>query len=271
MKPIVKWAGGKTAILPNITEKILRFDLHGHCYYEPFVGGGSVFMSLQPERAVLNDLNEELITMYKQIKENPLLLSKELQKHSEKHNKEYYYRIRNLDRDGGIDKLNELQKTARFIYLNKTCYNGLYRVNAKNQFNTPIGRMEGRAVFNCDDILELSDYLNHNDIKFLCEDFETAVKSAKKGDVIYFDPPYDYEGEGFDRYTAGKFGKHETLRLSQLCNKLKNRGCHVVISNNDTSYVRKVFDGWNFTELEAPRYVNCKKERKKAKEVIIHE
>lgn len=277
MRPFLKWAGGKRLLLPHIYEFIDREIIDKKCFYEPFVGGGSVFLNLNPNKCVINDLNEELINVYRVIKDNPFELIELLKEHKELHNKEYYYMVRAYDRDEEKYKqMSNIEKAARTIYLNKTCYNGLYRVNRNGYFNTPVGRYVNPLICDEENILEVSSYLNKNKIKITSVDFEKAVKNARNGDFVYFDPPYDYETSGFVGYVKEGFNRDDLRRLKITCDSLIKRGCKVLISNNDTTFVRELFEEENYEiiyrtkTIKANRNINSKKTRNKVDEVLIY-
>ena len=180
-------------------------------FYEPFIGGGSLFFHLQHENSVINDFNAEIINCYKVIKISPHKLIQQLKIHQENHCKDYFYQIRSMDRTGEIDNLTNVETAARTIYLNiVTCQNGLYRVNRVGQFNTPIGRYVNPLICDEEKILEISKFLKENKITIRCCDFAEAVKDAKKGDWVYFDPPYDYEDNGFVGYVKEGFSHADT-------------------------------------------------------------
>ena len=278
MKPFLKWAGGKRQLLPYIKEFINKENIGDGTYYEPFLGGGSIFFDLSYKTCVINDFNEEIINTYKVIKKSPKKLIDELKVHTKNHCKEYYYQVRALDRD--LEKFNamsNIEKAARTIYLNRTCYNGLYRVNRNGFFNTPMGRYVNPLICDEENIMEISKFLNDNDIKISSLDFEKAVATAKTGDWIYFDPPYDYEDGGFVNYVKEGFGHKELERLKKLCDCLISRGCNVLISNNDTKFVRELFSSnsnyeivYETKTIKANRNITSKKERKKVDEVLIY-
>lgn len=273
MDPILKWAGGKRKLIPSISKHLNIEELEGHTLYEPFIGGGALSFNLLYNRVVINDLNDELINVYIQIKNNPVELVKFLKQHKKNNSKEYYYFIRNLDRTPEFLTMSDVQKAARTIYLNRVCYNGLYRVNSKGQFNVPYGRYVHPEIVFEDKIYELNGYLNNNEVNIMHGDFEIAVQSAQKGDVIYFDPPYDYENDGFTSYTKNGFSREDLKRLKLICDDLIKRGCKVIISNNDTTFVNDLFSDIHYTieHIYASRMINCKgKKRKAAKEVIIY-
>ncbi|MDO4466428.1 MAG: Dam family site-specific DNA-(adenine-N6)-methyltransferase [Bacillota bacterium] len=275
MEPLLKWAGGKRRLLPLIKNyiDIEYIEKNNAVFYEPFVGGGSLFLDLCLSKCVINDYNSELTNVYLQVKNEPDRLITKLKKHEKNHSKEYYMKIRSLDRSDNYLEMSSLDKAARIIYLNKTCYNGLYRVNSKGYFNVPIGKYKKPDIVMEEKIKEISRYLNDNQVDILTGDFEDAVKTAKKNDVIYFDPPYDYEENGFTGYVPNGFDKEDLKRLRDCCDDLIRRGCIIVLSNNDTSYVNELFssDYYQIKHIEAHRLINCDgKRRAKAKEVIIY-
>lgn len=277
MEPVLKWAGGKRQLLSELKKYITKELIGNHRYYEPFIGAGSLAFSLECTHLTINDCNEELINVYNVIKESPDDLILELEKHKRNHSHDYYYKIRELDRNLiKYRKLSNVKKAARMIYLNKTCYNGLYRVNSKGFFNVPIGKNAQQQIPDIvmkERIYSLNKYFNANDVEIECVDFSYSVCNAKKGDVIYFDPPYDYEKDGFKAYVKTGFSHEDLVRLRNLCNELIERGCVVVISNNDTEFVRECFNSDNYiiNFIEAKRYINCKgNKRTKAIEVIIY-
>ena len=275
MDTILKWAGGKRLLLPKIKKyiDINRLLENEGTYFEPFVGGGALFMDLELPNCVINDCNEELINVYVQVKNKPYELIKRLKIHNDLHSETYYLKIRELDRSESYKRMSKIDKAARTIYLNKTCYNGLYRVNAHGQFNVPMGNYDNPDIVMKEKILELSHYFKKNNVIIKKGDFSNAVENAKEGDIIYFDPPYDYEGDGFTSYIANGFTKNDLMRLKKCCDMLVERKCEVIISNNDTKYVNELFsnDYYQIEHIEAHRLINCDgKNRKKEKEVIIY-
>lgn len=185
-KPFVKWAGGKRQIIDKLKKYIPE---EYNTYYEPFVGGGALLFELAPKNAVINDFNDELMNVYTCIKDSDKFekMCKELNHHEAEHSEEYYYKIRNIDRDRKkYNKLPDYKKAARTIYLNKACFNGLYRVNSKNEFNVPFGKKEHVNTYEGQNLGIICGYLNFNNVEILSTDFEEAVKSAKEGDFIYF-------------------------------------------------------------------------------------
>ena len=268
-KPFVKWAGGKRQII----DKLLQYAPDEfNTYYEPFVGGGSFLFELSPRNAVINDYNKELMNVYSCIKDEKFdKMRKELNNHEANHSEEYYYQIRNLDRDKNkFNKLADYKRAARTIYLNKACFNGLYRVNSKNEFNVPFGKKSKVNTYEGQNLGIICGYLNYNNIKLLSTDFEEAVKDAKKGDFIYFDPPYDSDTSTFNSYTEDGFGKEEQKRLAGVYKKLAEKGCYVMLSNHNTKLVNELYKEFNINVIEAKRNINSNgAKRGKVEEVII--
>ena len=259
IKPYLKWAGGKRQLLTEI-KKHLPKDISNLTYYEPFLGAGAVFFYLQPGKAVINDFNEQLILAYNAIKENIDDLISLLKKYQNRNNENYYYEIRNLDRDPKIfNKLTNVEKAARLIFLNKTCFNGLYRVNSKDQFNVPYGKYKNPVI--CEEIVlrQISNYLNSNSINILNTDFEKAVSTAGKESFVYFDPPYHSpDKNNFTGYQANGFDEKEQERLRDVIIKLTNKGVKCLLSNSDTDYIQKLYknDLFEIITVQAKRNIN---------------
>ena len=276
LKPVIKWAGGKTQLKTFILSHIKKHYTYDKTYFEPFFGGGAIFFELKPENAVVNDINSEIMLMYEVIKKSPMKLMKELDKLKKNHSEEFYYEIRSIDRLDGYKQTSEVKKAARTIYLNKTCFNGLYRVNSSGYFNTPFGKHMNPNLYSEDNVLLMSEYFKNSNIEILSTDFSEAVNSACEGDVIYFDPPYDYEYEGFTQYSKIGFSRDDLSKLKKLCDDLISKGCIVLVSNNKTQFVTNLFNEKNYKTyyrthtVEANRLINSKgNERKKVKEVLI--
>jgi DNA adenine methylase len=259
IKPFLKWAGGKRQLLAEI-KKYLPKDINNYTYYEPFVGAGALFFELQPQKAVINDFNEQLILTYNVIKENTgdlILLLKEYQK---KNDEEHYYEIRNMDRNlAKFNTLTNIEKAARLIFLNKTCFNGLYRVNSQGFFNVPYGKYKSPAI--CEEIVlrQISNYFNSNKISIINNDFEQAVSTADKKSFIYFDPPYHSPDKiNFTGYQANGFNEDEQERLRNVMIKTTNRGVKCLLSNSDTEYIRKLYahDFFDIISVQAKRAIN---------------
>ncbi len=268
--PVLKWAGGKRQLLKDIKKHIPeRFST----YYEPFFGGGAVLFELQPNRAVVNDINEELMNVYLVIRDHVEELIEELRNHEEKNSEEYYYEIRELDRDKEkYNQLSNIKRASRIIYLNKTCYNGLFRVNSQGQFNVPYGRYKNPDIVNEVTLRAVSNYFNKANITFKCGDFEETVKGARKGSFVYFDPPYDpiSDTSSFTGYDLNGFNKEDQIRLKKLCDKLNERGVKFLLSNSATKFILGLYDGYNIEIVQANRAINSKGDKRgKVDEVLV--
>jgi DNA adenine methylase len=269
----LKWAGGKRQLLSEI-KKHLPKGMAGCAYYEPFVGAGAVFFDLQPKKAVINDCNTQLILTYRAIKENVEGLIALLRIHKEKNEREYFYAIRNLDRNPEqFGKLTDVEKAARLIFLNKTCFNGLYRVNSRGFFNVPYGKYKKPAIYDEIVLRHISAYLNNNEIAMLNDDFEHAVSGAGKNSFVYFDPPYHSPGNtAFTGYQANGFGEKEQERLHDVMATMTCRGARCLLSNADTEYIRSLYsrDCFDIIAVQAKRPINSNSAgRGKVNEVLI--
>ena len=257
LKPYLKWAGGKRQLLPEITEN-LPSKAGEYTYYEPFAGAGAVLFALRPEKAVINDRNTQLMISYQAVKDELGVLITLLQEYQKNNSRELFYRIRNLDRNPGeFERLTRAEKAARVIFLNKTCYNGLYRVNARGLFNVPYGRNKNPRI--CEEALlrRVSAYLNSRDITLLNGDFEQAVKGAGKKAFIYFDPPYYAEGKpGFTGYQASGFSAGDQERLRDVFTAAADRGAKCLLSNSDTGFIRDLYRDFSITRVLAKRVIN---------------
>lgn len=256
--PVVKWVGGKRQLIHEIRKYLPHRDTIS-TYYEPFLGGGAVLFELQPKKAIVNDVNEELINLYEVIRDYPEDLLRELATY--KSEAEYYYYIRKLDRNKeAYEQLNQIQRAARIHYLNKTCYNGLFRVNLAGEFNTPFGSYKNPNIENRDTILAVSRYFNKAKIVFKHVDFEEAVKGARKQQFVYFDPPYDpvSASSNFTGYASGGFSRKEQLRLKKCCDRLTKHGVKVLLSNSATPFILDLYNDerYKIEMIKARRAVN---------------
>jgi len=252
-KPFVKWAGGKKQLLPELLARVP--DKFG-TYFEPFVGGGALFFALLPEKAVLADKNQELINAYLVVRDHVDELIESLKKH--RNERQYYYRLRSLN----PETLPPVERASRFIFLNKTCYNGLWRVNSKGRFNVPFGKYKNPRICDEENLRAVSEVLKKKII--LHTDFENAVENASAGDFIYFDPPYFplNETANFTRYTTEDFGVQEQKRLAEVFRKLDRQGCLLMLSNSDTDFIKELYSGYRINTVTAKRYINCKGSRR---------
>ncbi len=269
--PFVKWAGGKTQILPKLKELM---PAEYNKYFEPFVGGGALFFSISPKYAHINDLNSELFCAYQCFEDDEHfeLLKSELIKHEENNSEEYYYQIRKLDQEDGFSKTPIHIRAARMIYLNKACFNGLYRVNSKGFFNVPFGKKDKVNAFDDSNFDNLRKLLSNKKIKITNNDFEIVVAEAKKGDFVYFDPPYDIypDKNGFVNYSKEGFGREEQLRLRNCFCELTKRGVKVMLSNHNTPFIKDIYSDFKIHVIKTKRMINSKaQDRDNGEEVII--
>jgi len=266
-QPFLKWAGGKRQLLPEIKKYIPQKI---NIYYEPFIGGGALLFDLQPKRAVINDVNTELINCYTIVRDSVDELIKDLHRHINDEN--YYYETRDLDRNAYYNNLSTIERASRIIYLNKTCFNGLFRVNSQGQFNVPFGKYKNPNII--DEIVLKADniYLQSNKVMLLNTDFEKAVAKAQKGDFIYFDPPYDpvSDTSSFTGYSLSGFDKSEQIRLFRVFKELDSRGCKVLLSNSATDFVINLYSDYKILKVAASRSINSNASRRgKIDEVLV--
>jgi DNA adenine methylase len=270
-KPFVKWVGGKRQLLEQFRLMNLyppeKFDIKTAKYFEPFVGGGAVFFDLLPEKAYLSDLNNELVVAYNVIKGDVESLIESLKKH--KLDKEYFLKVR-AQNPGNLSDLNV---ASRFIYLNRTCFNGMYRVNSKGGFNVPFGKYTKPLICDEDNLRKVSRALKNVEIKK--QDYKEVLKRAKKGDFIYFDPPYYPVSKtaSFTSYTSESFLDKEQIELRDTFVELHKRGCFVMLSNSDTPFINKIYSvpkGLRIAKVQAGRAINSDaSKRGKIMEVLV--
>ena len=270
VSPILKWVGGKRQLLDSIEPLIPKCST----YYEPFLGGGAVLFCRQPAKAVINDSNQELMNVYLTIKEEPEALISKLEEHREKNCEDYFYHVRALDRDKqGFGYLTNVERAARIIYLNKTCYNGLCRVNSSGEFNSPWGRYKNPNITNETTIQALSDYFNQADITIKCGDYREALKGIRKGAFVYFDPPYVpiSASASFTGYTAGGFGEQEQIALKEQCDALNARGIKFLLSNSACTFIEELYKDYIVEYVNAKRVINANPEKRgEIKEILVH-
>lgn len=273
IKPYLKWAGGKRQLLQKI-KTFLPLNVENYLYYEPFVGAGAVLFELAPKKAVINDCNSQLILTYEVIKNNIDELISRLYIHQKNNSKEYYYEVRAQDRDFKcFIALSDIEKAARFIFLNKTCFNGLYRVNSQGLFNVPYGRYKNPKICEEDVLRSINAYLQKNEVDILNTDFASATKNADHSSFVYFDPPYHSpNNSNFTGYQAGGFGENEQVRLRDHFFKLTEKGVKCLLSNSDTDFIRKLYAGKHFHifTVQAKRLINSNaSKRGEVNEVLI--
>ncbi|MDI9494883.1 MAG: Dam family site-specific DNA-(adenine-N6)-methyltransferase [Bacillota bacterium] len=277
ISPFVKWAGGKRQLLEDINK---RMPKNYNRYYEPFVGGGAVLFYLQPKDAIINDINKALMNAYRQIKKSPIELIKaieELDGNIPEDGKAYYYDIRQRFNDKLMQEDYDIELAAMFIFINKHCFNGLYRVNGKGLFNVPYNNSR-QASYNAENIMEISKYLKN--VTILDGDFEYACKSAKEGDFIFFDSPYaPLNPSTFESYTKEGFDKDSHIRLAELFKKMTIKGCHCMLTNHNTEFINELYN--NIFEdnskykiyidiVSVKRMINSDANNRKGEEVIIY-
>jgi DNA adenine methylase len=270
--PFLKWAGGKRAILHHITPRIPKFTGK---YIEPFLGAGAVFFSMAGDKpALLNDANKDLIEVYKVLKNDVEGLLKELKKH--RNTEEHYLKIRSWDRKDNFKELTPTQRAARFIYLNKTCFNGLYRVNSQGHFNVPYGKYVNPDFIAEQNLRKASLFLKTNPKPILTSgDFRKATNKAVKGDFVYFDPPYDpiSSTATFVSYQSKGFGKEDQIALKDEILRLTRKGIPVLLSNSDTAFIRELYgdrDLFRISKIQVNRAISAKaKSRGKTGEVLV--
>lgn len=270
-KPFVKWVGGKRQLLRQFRMLELyppeHFDPKKGRYFEPFVGGGAVFFDLLPEKAFLSDMNFELVTTYNVIKNNVEGLITSLKKY--KYDKDFFLKVRSQN----PKKLSDLQIASRFIFLNRAGFNGMYRVNSRGEFNVPFGRYTNPIICDAKNLRKASKALKNVEIKH--QDYKAVLKKAKKGDFIYFDPPYYPVSKtaSFTSYTKDSFLDKEQIELRDTFLELHKRGCFVMLSNSDTPFINKIYSrhkGVRISKVEAGRAINSKgTNRGKITEVLV--
>ena len=263
-KPFVKWAGGKRQLIPILNENLPKTF---GTYYEPFIGGGALLFHILTERdgqkCSISDLNSDLVLAYTTIRNRIDDLISSLKSHEKNYRKDskvYYYSVRESN------PRSEIEKTSRLLFLNRTCFNGLYRVNSKGKFNVPLGRYTNPNIVNEDNLRSVSAILQTSKVSIKCRDFEAVLRDAKKGDLVYFDPPYQPVSDtaNFTSYTNKDFTDSDLKRLADLCNKLDSKGCKVLLSNSDSKQVSSMFSEkpWKVNKIQANRSINSNSKKR---------
>lgn len=268
-KPFLKWAGGKRQLLPELRKHVPKTFRH---YYEPFIGAGALLFDLLPQQAVINDMNAELMNCYRVVRDNVDELLTVLHKHQIRHCPDYYYTVREWDRKPSYRRRLPVNRAARLIYLNRTCYNGLFRVNSQGQFNVPCGRYKNPPIVNENVLREVNAYLRKSRLEIRHGDFSQAVKEAGKEDFVYLDPPYDplSETASFTAYAAKGFDREEQRRLHEVFCELDARGCKVLLSNARTPFIENLYKAYRIKHIKALRHINSNpKGRTGAGEVLV--
>ena len=263
-KPFVKWAGGKRQLIPILNENLP--DTFG-TYFEPFLGGGALLFHMLTERqgqkCSISDLNSDLVLSYTTIRDRTEALITSLKNHErnyQKDSKSYYYSIRESN------PRSQIEKTSRLIFLNRTCFNGLYRVNSKGKFNVPLGKYSNPNIVNEDNLRSVSHILQSRKVAIQCRDFESVLRDAKKGDLVYFDPPYQPVSDtaNFTSYTNKDFTYDDLSRLAELCMDLDSKGCRVLLSNSNSKEVADMFSSkpWKVNKIRANRSINSNSKKR---------
>lgn len=265
VQPFLKWAGGKRQLMDKIKENLPN-DIKELKYYEPFIGGGAVFLELEPKKAVINDFNSELINVYEVIRDNVEELIHELKEYKEKNSQEYFYEVRELDRNTEVySNMSNVEKAARIIYLNKTCYNGLFRVNSRGEFNTPYGRYKNPNIVNEAVLKAVSIYLNSSkNIKIMSGDYKESLRRISKKSFVYFDPPYwkISDSSSFTGYTMNGFTEENQVELRDVCRMLDKKGVKFMLSNSDTPFIRELYKEFSIISVDATRSINSNSQKR---------
>ena len=270
LQPIVEWAGGKRSLLDKIVPIIQETKYER--YLEPFLGGGAVLFALAPKDAIVNDCNDELMNVYTEVRDSLDILIPLLNEHEKNNSESYFYTIRAMDRKPDYAMLSSANKAARFLYLNKTAYNGLYRVNKKCQCNMPYGKYVHPAIVNEAGLSKAAFYFNTNHIDLLNQDYSRVLQMATDRDVVYMDPPYMPVSisASFTAYNGSGFSFEEQKRLKHECDMLRDRGVSFIESNSDTLAIRELYQGYSMIQLTTRRSINSRGDKRSgAKELLI--
>ncbi len=255
VSPFLKWVGGKRQLMPSIVA-LLPKNISSYDYVEPFIGGGAVLFNLQPKNAVINDFNAELINVYNVIKNELDGLIIDLKKHQ--NNSDYFYELRSLDRNDGFKKLSQIQRASRIIYLNKTCFNGLYRVNNAGEFNAPFGRYKNPNIVNEPTLKAVNKFLNTNNISINNGDYTTVLKDTTEKSFVYLDPPYHpiSESSNFTGYIQGGWNIYDQIELRKACDELHKKGVKFLLSNSSADFIKDQYKDYNISIVKANRAIN---------------
>lgn len=255
VSPFLKWVGGKRQLIPAIMEHLPK-NINNLNYYEPFIGGGALFFHLQPQNAFINDFNEELVNVYNVIKDNLPELISDLKKH--KNEADYFYEIRSLDRSDEFQNLSLVERASRVIFLNKTCFNGLYRVNNAGEFNAPFGRYKNPNIVNEPTLKAVNKFLNSSNVRISSGDYSEILATADENSFVYFDPPYHpiSESSNFTGYVQGGWNIFDQIRLREVCDDLHERGVKFLLSNSSAQFIRDQYENYTIKTVKATRAIN---------------
>ena len=265
--PVVKWVGGKRQLLSEISP-LLPKRITSYC--EPFLGGGAVLFSIQPSKAIVNDLNSDLITVYEVIRDDVEELIDNLKKHE--NSSENFYTIRDMDRNKETyAAMSKVERASRLIYLNKTCFNGLFRVNSSGEFNSPFGHYKNPNIVNEPVLRAVNKYFSSSNITFCNEDFAVTLGRISKGSFVYLDPPYDPVSDtaNFTGYNRGGFDRNEQIRLKQCCDELTQRGVKFMLSNSATTFIKELYKDYDISIVQAKRAINSDASKRGAIEEVL--
>ena len=265
--PVVKWVGGKRQLLSEISP-LLPKRITSYC--EPFLGGGAVLFSIQPSKAIVNDLNSDLITVQEVIRDDVEELIDNLKKHE--NSSEYFYTIRDMDRNKETyAAMSKVERASRLIYLNKTCFNGLFRVNSSGEFNSPFGHYKNPNIVNEPVLRAVNKYFSSSNITFCNEDFAVTLGRISKGSFVYLDPPYDPVSDtaNFTGYNRGGFDRNEQIRLKQCCDELTQRGVKFMLSNSATTFIKELYKDYDISIVQAKRAINSDASKRGAIEEVL--
>ena len=269
VSPFVKWLGGKRQLMNSIVEALPQ-NRRNQTYVEPFIGGGAVLFHLQPREAIINDANTELINVYNVIRNNVEALIEDLRTYE--NNADYFYEIRQLDRTPEFESLSDIKRASRLIYLNKTCYNGLYRVNNAGEFNSPFGGYKAPNIVNDPVLRAVSAYLNSNNIQIRNTDYADVLQGIERNSIVYLDPPYHpiSESSNFTGYVQGGWDMFDQIRLREACDELDRQGIRFVLSNSSCGFIRDQYHAYNISTVRATRSINSNgQKRGEVDEVLI--
>lgn len=273
MQPFVKWAGGKRQLLPEIKNHLPQ---QFNNYYEPFIGGGAVLFELNLENSIISDNNRVLIDTYIALRDRLTDLIPLLNELQDEHNsfndiekaKEYYYAKRERFNELILEEEASLERSALFMYLNKACFNGLYRVNANGLFNVPSNQKKKINIFEKTNLEQISDFLKT--VQIYHQDFETTVQNATEGDLVFFDSPYaPLNPTSFDSYTKEGFSTDEHIRLSNVFKRLTEQGVYCILTNHNTDFIRDLYSDFNIFEIDVKRMINSDAKNRTGKELIV--
>jgi DNA adenine methylase len=264
LKPLLRWAGGKSLLLQRL-EPFLPEDIGRRVYREPFLGAASLFLHVAPNRAVISDLNRHLIDCYRSVRDNPRAVWRNMRGHFQRDSSDYYYRVRNIYNQSRRSHA----QAARFIYLNRTCFNGIFRVNQSGQFNVPYAYKNLPAFPRLAELISVGQALAKAQIR--SETFVTALDAAKRGDFIYLDPPYPpLNGTSyFTHYTMDRFNDQDQEKLADVVRALDRRRCLVMLTNANTPRIRQLYKGFRIKTLNVTRFVTCKSHKHRVREAVI--